>query len=101
MAPGSSYKLTALLLTKAISYATNTLRTPLWVLFLDKKATFDSVLKEHVINFAFSASGHHGNPLICYLASSSFLLHSASTCPFSISSRLIPFSNSRFLSFKF
>ena len=68
MAPGSSHELAALLLTEAISYATNTLRTPLWVLFLDKKAAFDSVLKEHVINAAFSASGHHGDPSLSYLA---------------------------------
>ena len=69
MARGSSHELAALLLSEAISYATSTLCIPLWVLFLDKKAAFDSVLKEHVINAAFASNGHQSDPSISYLAS--------------------------------
>ena len=45
MVPGSSHELAALLLTETIIYATATLSIPLWVLLLDKKAAFDSILK--------------------------------------------------------
>ena len=56
--PGSSHELASLLLTETIVYATLTLGIALWVLFLDKQAAFDSVLKEQVIAGAYAASGH-------------------------------------------
>ena len=68
MAPGSSHELAALLLTESILYATATLRIDLWVLLLDKKAAFDSILKEHVVSAAFSAAQHQGDHSLLYLA---------------------------------
>ena len=68
MTRGSSHKLAALLLSEAIKYATLTLGITLWVLLLDKRAAFDSVLKEHVITSAYSASGHRGDQSLLYMA---------------------------------
>jgi hypothetical protein len=68
MAPGSSHELAALLLTESILYATATLKIPLWVLLLDKKAAFDSILKEHVVSAAFSAANHQGDHSVLYMA---------------------------------
>ena len=68
MRRGSSHELAALLLTEAIVYATVTLGITLWILFLDKQAAFDSVLKEHVIAGAYSASGHRADASLLYLA---------------------------------
>ena len=68
MAPGSSHELAALLLTGTILYATATLGINLWVLLLDKKAAFDSILKEHVMCAAFSAAHHKGDHSLLFLA---------------------------------
>ena len=68
MAPGSSHELAALLLTEAILYATTTLGIALWVLLLDKKSAFDSILKEHVVCAAFAAAQHQGDHSLLYLA---------------------------------
>ena len=68
MAPGSSHELAALLLTESILYATATLNIPLWVLLLDKKAAFDSILKEPVMSAAFSAANHQGDHSVLYMA---------------------------------
>jgi hypothetical protein len=47
---------------------TLTLGITLWVLFLDKQAAFDSVLKEHDVAGAYAATGHEANASLLYLA---------------------------------
>jgi hypothetical protein len=68
MDTGSSHELAANLLTEAILYATATLGIALWVLLLDKKSAFDSILKEHVVCAAFAAAQHQGDHSLLYLA---------------------------------
>ena len=68
MKKGSSHELAALLLTEAVCYATLTLGITFWVLFLDKQAAFDMVLKEHVITGAYAAAGHRADQSLLYLA---------------------------------
>ena len=55
MTKGSSHELAVLLLTEAVRYATVTLKSPLWAILLNKEATFDSALKEHIIPAACNA----------------------------------------------
>ena len=68
MRKGSSHELAALLLTETIIYATLTLGIALWVIYLDKQAAFDSVLKEHVIAGAYAAAGHRADASLLYMA---------------------------------
>ena len=68
MKKGCSHELAALLLTEAICYATLTLDIPLWVLFLDKQAALDMVLKEHVISGAYAAAGFRADQSLLYMA---------------------------------
>ena len=68
MKRGSSHELAALLLTEAITYATITVGITLWVLLLDKKAAFDTVLKEHVITSAYSAADYRADQSLLYIA---------------------------------
>ena len=68
MKKGSSHELAALLLTEAVCYATLTLGFTLWVLFLDKQAAFDMVLKENVITGAYAAAGHRADQSLLYMA---------------------------------
>ena len=68
MTRGSSHELAVLLLTEVICYATLTLGIALWVLLLDKQSAFDSVLKEHVISEAYSASGYQADQSLLYMA---------------------------------
>ena len=68
MTRGSSHELASLLLTEVICYATLTLGISLWVLLLDKKSAFDSVLKEDIITEAYAAAGHQADQSLLYMA---------------------------------
>ena len=68
MTKGSSHELAALFLTETICYATLTLGIALWVLLLDKQSAFNSVLKEHILNEAYVAAGHHADQSLLYMA---------------------------------
>jgi hypothetical protein len=64
MAKGSSHDLASLLLSEAISHANQGLNLPLFVLLLDKKSAFDSILKEHILFSAFCAQNTPDQSLV-------------------------------------
>ena len=68
MTRGSSHELAALFLTETICYATLTLGIALWVLLLDKKSAFDSVLKEHILSEAYTAAAYKADQSLLYMA---------------------------------
>ena len=68
MKDGSSHELCALALTEVIVYSTKNLKKPVFQVYLDKEAAFDSAHKEHIIRRVFQAAGECPSQLVLYLA---------------------------------
>ena len=68
MKDGSNHELCVLTLTEVIIHAVKHLKIPIVAAFLDKKAAFDSVLKEHVVREVFKAAEHLPTQSILYMA---------------------------------
>ena len=59
----SSHELAALLLTEAVQYSLNSIKRPMFALFLDAKSAFDGVLRNILINNLFHC-GTQGHSLL-------------------------------------
>ena len=60
---GSSHELAALLLTEAVQFSLNSIKRPMFALFLDAKSAFDGVLRKILINSLFHC-GTEGHSLL-------------------------------------
>ena len=65
---GCSHEVCALALTECIIHGVKVTRSPMFQVYLDKEAAFDSALKEHVVRQLLLASGGAPSQAIAYFA---------------------------------